>query len=239
VSRITAILCRVVPRLQTALVALSLALTFSCGGGGGNLGGDSEPAPPEVINQGVQIPPDTGANEPVVTIDDPAGDQNSPVTEELPSPPIVLDWDEPAYPHRVTITLNPHPARDRLDVPVIVSLSHADAHILHNVRIYEVTDGGTVPIAGGAWSQPDGSVLEVSFTAHGVTARGTSRTFYVYYQTGVAPDGWSWTASNWADGQILDRDGDLVKDGFRLASDECHRARSLRDRWDDQVVVAQ
>ena len=130
----------------------------------------------------------------------------------------VIEWHKPDHPYRVMITLNPHPDRDRTDVPVLAELSHPGAHILRDVRIYaRQQDGDFEPTEGAAWSQPDGTVLEVGFTAEGPTPAGETRLFLVYYRTGSSPDVWAWSDGQWAAFSMLDKDSNSVDDGFNFS----------------------
>ena len=128
-------------------------------------------------------------------------------------PPPALDWDEPNLPHRVRVTLRPHPDRARQDLPMISLLEHPGALIVPDVQVYEVTAGAApTAVAASAWSQPDGQVVEVGFTAAGTTAQGATREFLVYYQTSAAATPWTWSADTWASRQEL-VDGQLSISG--------------------------
>jgi hypothetical protein len=132
-------------------------------------------------------------------------------------PPTVLEWDEEDLPYRATVTLNPHPGRDRLDVPVIAPITHPGSFVRRGVSIHEVTASGTDPTAGSAWSQPDGRHLEVGFTAEGTTAQDAVRTFLVYYDVSDAPEDWARSDGLPATFEMLDRDDDSTDDGYRFS----------------------
>ncbi len=127
--------------------------------------------------------------------------------------PVVLEWDEEDLPYRVTVTLRAHEEKDRTDVPVVARIDHAGMFVMRGVRVHE-PGGGEVD--AGAWCQPDGRVLEVGFTAGGVTPVGETRTFFVYYDVSASPNEWSWQ-DGWASFGLTDRDGDSTDDGFRLS----------------------
>lgn len=130
----------------------------------------------------------------------------------------VIGWHEPDYPQRVMITLNPHPERDRLDLPVIAELSHPGAHIRRDLRVHaENTDGTYRRIPSGAWSQPDGTLLEVGFRAEGLTPVNQERRFLVYYRLSADPEAWGWNGGPWAEFAELDKDENQVVDGFSLS----------------------
>ncbi|MBW2262666.1 MAG: hypothetical protein JRG91_11885 [Deltaproteobacteria bacterium] len=131
--------------------------------------------------------------------------------------PEVLQWDEELLPYRVMVTLNPHPDRDRTDVPVLAPLEHPGAFIRRNVRVHEIVGADATPVDGAAWSQPDGTYLEAGFTAAGNTPAEAIRTFFVYYDVSDAPEPWSWSDEGWAGFEMLDRDGNATDDGFRLS----------------------
>jgi len=133
-------------------------------------------------------------------------------------PDTVVDWHEPDYAYRVSVTLRAHPDRDRVDVPVLARLSHAGGHIQRAVRIHRLTSSGSELVAGGAWSQPDGTVLEVGFTAEGTTPAGETREFMVYYDLAPTPDGWSFGDQGWCAFALLDDDANSETDGFELST---------------------
>jgi hypothetical protein len=131
--------------------------------------------------------------------------------------PPVVPWDEPDLEYRVTVTLVAHPDRDRIDLPVIAPLDHPGSLIASTVRIHELGGGtDTSPMTGSAWSQPNGEVFEVGFTAQGTTAAGETRTFLVYYDLSSEPPEWGWSADGWASFAMQDGDDDGTDDGFRL-----------------------
>ncbi|RLB61756.1 MAG: hypothetical protein DRI90_10670, partial [Deltaproteobacteria bacterium] len=130
---------------------------------------------------------------------------------------VVLQWDEPGHQFRVTVTLNPHPDRDRTDLPVLAAFGHPEAFIDRDVRIYEITGGmASTAVAGDAWAQPDGGGFEVGFTAPGHTPAGEERSFWVYYNIAADPAAWQWAAELWASFELQDKDADSEDDGFRI-----------------------
>jgi Domain of unknown function (DUF4962)/Heparinase II/III-like protein len=131
--------------------------------------------------------------------------------------PPVLDWHEPELSFRARVEVAPHPDRDRVDLPVLATVAHPGQFIDPDVRVFEVLSGSdTEAVAAGAWTQPDGTVFEVGFTAPGITPAGESRTFLVYYEPSASPIPWSWS-----DGEFtfstLDDDGDQTIEGYRLS----------------------
>lgn len=132
--------------------------------------------------------------------------------------PPVVPWDEPDLDYRITVTLVAHPDRDRTDLPVIAPVEHPGSFIGPEVRIHELLGSTeTSPVPGSAWSQPNGEVFEVGFTAAGTTAAGSTRTFLVYYDLSSEPADWGWSADGWATFAMQDGDDDGTDDGFRLA----------------------
>jgi len=132
--------------------------------------------------------------------------------------PPVLDWHEPELSFRVRVVVEPHPDRDRTDLPVLATIAHAGQFIEPDVRVFEVLPGSeTEAVAAGAWSQPDGTVFEVGFTAPGVTPAGESRTFLVYYEPTATPTPWSWSDDGTFTFSALDDNGDQTIEGYRLS----------------------
>ncbi len=130
---------------------------------------------------------------------------------------VVLQWDEPGHQYRVTVTLNPHPDRERTDLPVLAAFSHPEAFIERDVKIYEITGSmASTPVAGDAWHQPDGGAFEVGFTAAGSTPAGEERSFWIYYNVAAEPAAWRWAADDWASFELQDKDADSEDDGFRI-----------------------
>ena len=131
--------------------------------------------------------------------------------------PPVIPWHEPDYAYRITLIVQAHPTRDRVDLPVVASFDHPGARIVPDVRIHEIVPAGDYPaVAGSAWTQPNGEVFEVAFTAAGTTPMGQTRSFLVYYNVSPDPSPWQWQADAWASFQMLDKDSDGTIDGFRL-----------------------
>ena len=144
----------------------------------------------------------------------------------------VLSWDEPDYPYRRLLVVNPHPERDRADMPVLTTLSAAGSFVARDVRVYDLgVDGHGEPslVESGAWSQPDGTVLEVGFTASGVIPAGKTRSFLIYYHTKDTPDAWTETTPDWAHKTNVDSDDNGTVDGYRLASDKVAIGRAVRE----------
>lgn len=142
--------------------------------------------------------------------------------------PAVPEWDEPERSYRVRVTLRPHPERDRLDLPVLVPLDHPGAYVDRDVRVYEVTGGGTpAALPAGAWTQPDGREAEVGFTAPGTTAAGAVREFLVYYEPRSTPPAWEWRAGGVGEFQELDGDGDTRIEAWSLAGGDYRLQRAV------------
>lgn len=144
-------------------------------------------------------------------------------------PDTVVDWHEPDLAYRALVTLQPHPDRDRVDVPVLVRLSHEGEHIHRVVRIHELASSGSALVSGGAWNQPDGTVLEVGFTAEGTTPAGETREFMVYYELASAPAVWSFGEPGWCTFGMLDDDANGEPDGFELYTDGVAIRREIRE----------
>jgi Heparinase II/III-like protein len=130
---------------------------------------------------------------------------------------VVTEWHNPDFPQRVTVTVNPHPDRDRVDLPVL-ALLEATEPLAPEVEVYEITDGDQGEgLRAGLWSQPNGTFPQVGFTAPGVTVAGESRTFLVYLRPATEPATWSGPQSDWATFAVLDLDSDGVDDAFGLS----------------------
>ncbi len=119
-------------------------------------------------------------------------------------PPPETDWAAPVKPFRAMVTLLPHPARDRTDLPVLARLAHPGAFIARDVEVFEVSDPARpVAVAAACWSEPGGQVAQVGFDAPGLTPAGESRRFAVYYRALETPEPWSWQDPGWATRQQL------------------------------------
>jgi len=133
---------------------------------------------------------------------------------------VVTQWHNSDFPQRLTVTVNPHADRDRVDLPVLALLD-VDGPLASEVEIHEITEGAGVEplpggLRGGLWSQPNGTLPQVGFTAQGVTVAGESRTFLVYYRPTTEPDPWTGPQSDWATYEVLDLDNDSIDDAFGL-----------------------
>jgi hypothetical protein len=159
----------------------------------------------------VSTPPDGGddadGQEPADGIDLWDGDRDDGAdapADGIDGPPPETDWAAPDMPLRTLVTLQPHPTRDRTDLPVLALLEHPGAFLAREVEVFEVTDPAqpsAVPAA--CWSEPAGQLVQVGFDAPGLTPAGQVRRFAVYYRTAARPEPWSWRAPAWATRQAL------------------------------------
>ncbi len=134
------------------------------------------------------------------------GDQNGDWMSDGgdPGQPPEQDWEEDSFPFRKIVTLQPHPDRDRTNLPVIAVIEHPGTFVLREMQVYEVSGGmNPVPVAASSWSEPGGHLTQVGFGAPGLTPAGETREFAVYYQTADSPEPWLWTDSGWATRQQL------------------------------------
>ncbi len=155
------------------------------------------------------------------------GDAGTDVEDD--GTPPVLEWDEEDLPYRVMVTVNPHPDRDRTDLPVLAPIEHPGAFVRRDVRIHEIVGTDTTSVQGGAWSQPDGTYVEAGFTATGTTPVGGTRAFLVYYDVSDAAEPWSWSDEGWASFAMVDRDGNGTDDGFRISGGGYDLERELNE----------
>lgn len=165
-----------------------------------------------------------------------AGDQDADGGDSGPEPE--LNWADVARPFRQIVSLNPHPDRDRMDLPVIAVIEHPGAYVLRDVSVYEVTAGMLPdPLAASAWCEPGGHITQVGFEAPGTTAAGAARDFAVYYHASQSPQAWGWTDAGWATHQPLsggvfgisggcceiqrevDENSDIIRSGRRSGAD--------------------
>jgi len=118
------------------------------------------------------------------------GDQNGDWMSDGgdPGQPPEQDWEEDSFPFRKIVTLQPHPDRDRTNLPVIAVIEHPGTFVLREMQVYEVSGGmNPVPVAASSWSEPGGHLTQVGFGAPGLTPAGETREFAVYYQTADSP----------------------------------------------------
>jgi uncharacterized protein DUF4962 len=118
--------------------------------------------------------------------------------------PAEQDWEASDKSYRQIVTLQPHPDRDRIDLPVIALIEHPDSFVLRGISVYEISGGmQPVPVDSAAWCQPGGRITQAGFEATGTTPAGQTREFAVYYNTAANPEAWQWSDSGWATRQQL------------------------------------
>jgi hypothetical protein len=143
----------------------------------------------------------------------------------------VQPWAYADRAKRAEVVLNEHDA-DRLDTPLFVRI-HTDEGLFidqASVVVDEIMIGDVQhDIPAEAVAHASGTFTEVDFTAVGMTAAGTTRRFYIYYNTTEQAPSPVWSEApdaQWGDVTVLDQDNDGTDDGVLLESDKLRLKRS-------------
>jgi len=200
------------------LVWLALALAACSGDVGGGPVDDPDPdtdvgpdvvdASPDATDSGSDEA-DTGSD--IADTDGDVADTESDARDTSPTdttqdtgdvgPPVLQDWSDGDKAYRMVLQLEPHPDRDRVDLPVIARIEHPSEFVETDVSIFEIAGGTETPVPGSAWTGPSGHDAQVGFEAPGTTPAGESRVFAVYYNVGETASPWQWDDDGWASAQ--------------------------------------